>query len=309
MNSCPTLTTLLFALAAVSGLNAQASRPPFMLLAGTAEKLSAHVYAIQDKESRPGVPDVGIIVGSRAALVVDTGLGEANGQIVLAETRKVAPGRQLYLVTTHVHPEHDLGAGAFPASTKMIRSADEEKDIDEFGLQLAQFFAKRSTAEADLLRGANFRKADIRFEQQYDLDLGGVRVHIQALGPNHTRGDTGIFVEPDRVLFAGDVAMAGQPNVSNPPASSLDHWLATLDVLAAFKPAVVVPAHGPIGDASYIANYRIYLTSIRDRARVLKQQGRTAEEAVQTITGEMKSRYPNTGRISAAVSVAYQEAP
>ena len=78
-------------------------------------------------------------------------------------------------------------------------------------------------------------------------------MHIQALGPNHTRGDTGIFVEPDRVLFAGDVAMAGQPNVSSPSVASLNHWLATLDVLAAFRPLIVVPAHGPIGDASHIA--------------------------------------------------------
>jgi glyoxylase-like metal-dependent hydrolase (beta-lactamase superfamily II) len=305
-----TLTTLLFAFAAAPALNAQApARPPSMLLPGTTEKISAHVYAIPDKDTSPSIPGVGIIVGIKGALVVDTGLGEANGRIVLAEAQKVAPGRQLYLVSTHVHPEHDLGANAFPASTKMIRSADQEKDIDEFGLQLANFFASRSAVEADLLKGATFRKADIEFDKQYDLDLGGVNVHILALGPNHTRGDTGIFVKEDRVLFAGDVAMAGQPNFSNPPSSSLDHWLATLDVLAAFKPAIVVPAHGPIGDASYIANYRTYLTTIRDRTRVLKQQGRTVDESIQIITEEMKSRYPNANRISGAVKVAYQEAP
>ena len=35
------------------------------------------------------------------------------------------------------------------------------------------------------------------------LDLGGVRVRIMWLGPGHTRGDTVMFVEEDRVLFAG----------------------------------------------------------------------------------------------------------
>jgi len=103
--------------------------------------------------------------------------------------------------------------------------------------------------------------------------------------------------------------MAGQPNVLNPPSSSVDHWLVTLDILAALKPAIIVPAHGPIGDASYIANYRVYFTTIRDRTRALKQQGRTVDEAIQTITDELKSRYPNTNRISGAVKVAYQETP
>jgi glyoxylase-like metal-dependent hydrolase (beta-lactamase superfamily II) len=148
-----------FAFAAAPALNAQPpAPPPSMLVPGTTEKISAHVYAIPDKDTRPSIPDIGIIVGTRAALVVDTGLGEANGRIVLAENQKVAPGRQLYLVTTHVHPEHDLCANAFPASTKMIRSTDQEKDIDEFGLQLANFFASRSAVEANLLKGATFRK-------------------------------------------------------------------------------------------------------------------------------------------------------
>jgi glyoxylase-like metal-dependent hydrolase (beta-lactamase superfamily II) len=307
MSFRPVIASTFFAFTAALVAQTPAALPS-MLVPGTTEKISKHVYAIPDKDTRPSIPDIGMIVGTKAALVVDTGLGEANGRIVLAEVQKVAPGRQLYLITTHVHPEHDLGANAFPASTKMIRSKDQEKDIDEYGLDLANFFAKRSAVEGDLLKGATFRNADIEFDQQYDLDLGEVNVHILALGPNHTRGDTAIFVQQDRVLFAGDVAMAGQPNVQNPPGSSVDHWLATLDVLAALKPAIVVPAHGPIGDASYIANYRVYLTTIRDRTRALKQQGRTVDETIQIVTDELKSRYPNTNRISGAVKVAYQEA-
>ena len=46
------------------------------------------------------------------------------------------------------------------------------------------------------------------YDRQYDVDLGGgVRVRLLALGPTHTRGDTVLFVEPDRVMFAGDVVM------------------------------------------------------------------------------------------------------
>src|SRR5262249_44347719 len=78
--------------------------------------------------------------------------------------------------------EHDLGAQAFPASTKMIRSTDQEKDIAEFGLELAKVFATRSPLHAELLKGADFRKADITFEKDYDVDLGGVKARAMPDG-------------------------------------------------------------------------------------------------------------------------------
>jgi glyoxylase-like metal-dependent hydrolase (beta-lactamase superfamily II) len=306
------LGTLFLAIAAPLGfaqIQAQARAPhESIVLPGTTEKISAHVYVIPDPDTTPGVPNVGIVVGTRAALVIDTGMGERNGRTVLAETEKVAQGRVLYLVSTHVHPEHDLGAGAFPASTKMIRSADEQKDIDEFGLQMAQTFASRSTLNADLLRDATFRKADITFDKEYDLDLGGVSVRILAMGPNHTRGDTAMFVQGDRVLFSGDDAMHGQPAFAS-PYSSLAHWLASLGVLAALQPAIVVPSHGPLGDAAFITGYRTYLTTIRDRTAVLKRQGRTLDEAVKTISAEMQPHYPDAGRLAGAIRAAYTEAP
>ena len=113
----------------------------------------------------------------------------------MREVQKVSKNSELYLATTHFHPEHDLGASAFPASTKMIRSRDQQKDIDEFGLELAKTFSARSPAMADLLKGAEFRKADLFFDREHELDLGGVRVRIMAVGPTHTRGDTVFFVE------------------------------------------------------------------------------------------------------------------
>src|SRR5262249_58798044 len=94
----------------------------------------------------------GSSVGPRPRLVVDTGLGPRNGAAVAAIAETLGGRRALYLVTTHVHPEHDLGAQAFPATTKLIRSQDQIKDIAEFGLQLAKVFASRSAVNADLLK-------------------------------------------------------------------------------------------------------------------------------------------------------------
>src|SRR3954462_4821017 len=81
---------------------------------GVTEKISEHVHVIPDAGVSL-VPNVGIVVGERGTFVIDTGLGARTGQTVVREAEKLQRNPTLYLATTHFHPEHDLGAMAFPA--------------------------------------------------------------------------------------------------------------------------------------------------------------------------------------------------
>jgi glyoxylase-like metal-dependent hydrolase (beta-lactamase superfamily II) len=308
---------LLFAWPVAVGVTAGAQQPAAplapMIRENATQKVAAHTWVIPDFDTA-GVPNVGIIAGSRATLVIDTGMGPRNGEIVLRETMKVSRNAEMYLATTHIHPEHDLGAGAFPASTKMIRSRTQDRDIAESGLALAEQFS-RNPVQAELLKGVQFRKADISFDGDYALDLGGVRVRMTAVGPTHTLGDTVFFVEGDRVLFSGDVVMSAFPAVNPPgaaPTSSVRTWLAALDRLDAFMPTLVVPSHRRMGDASMIAMYRDYFQTLQRRAAALKREGKTADETATLLQMEIASKYPDTvgsNRVGAAAGIAYAEAP
>ena len=289
----------------VPTIEAQTPPAPIVRVEGL-RQISARVHIIPDN-SVPSVPNVGYVVGDRAILVIDTGLGPRNGAAVYEVAKKLAGTKPLYLVTTHVHPEHDLGAQAFPGTTTLIRSIDQVKDIAEFGLQLAKTFASRSAIHAELLRDADFRKADITFERNYDLDLGGLRAQFIAMGPNHTAGDTIIWIESERVLFAGDLAMRAQPTFAS-PHSSLRQWLASLDRLEALKPAIIVPSHGPTGIGSgFITGYRAYLTEVRDRTVAEKRVGRSVEQAMEAVTAAFGDRAPDKARLADAIKVAYAE--
>ena len=202
-------------LAMAPPLWAQAPAGPIIRVEGL-RQISPHVHIIPDN-SVPTVPNIGYIVGDRAALVIDTGLGPRNGAAVYEVAKKLAGAKTLYLVTTHVHPEHDLGAHAFPATTTLIRSTDQVKEIAETGLGLARIFATRSQINAELLKDADFRKADVTFERDYDLDLGGVQVKLTAMGPNHTVGDTIIWVASERVLFRRRSRDARSAALCEPP--------------------------------------------------------------------------------------------
>jgi glyoxylase-like metal-dependent hydrolase (beta-lactamase superfamily II) len=286
-------------------LAAQTPADPIVKTEGL-RQVSPHIYIIPDN-SVPLVPNVGFVIGERGILVIDTGLGPRNGSAVLEVAKELGGSRALYLVTTHFHPEHDLGAQVFPESTTLIRSNDQAKDIAEFGLQLAQVFARRSAINAELLKDADFRKANVTFDRDYALDLGGVQVQLIAMGANHTRGDTAIWVESDRVLFSGDVAMRPQPVFAS-PYSTIRHWLSSLDRLEALKPAVIVPSHGPTGDAAFISGYRNYLIEVRDRTAADKKVGRTADQTTETVTAAMAERFPDKGRLAGAIKAAYAEA-
>ena len=282
----------------------QQPAPASLVREDVTEKLTAHVWAIPDG-SASLVPNVGIVVGKRAVLVIDTGMGTRNGETVLREVAKVGAGKPIYIVTTHVHPEHDMGAHAFPKHSKLLRSKDQIEDIAAgAGMSLVPVFEARSALNVELLKDAKHRDADIVFDTEYSLDLGGLKAKIYAMGTNHTHGDTAVFV--DGVLFSGDVAMRPQPSFANPTAK-ISHWLASLDKLEALEARQLVPSHGPFGDNSIIAGYRSYLTHIRDRTAELRKAGKSQDEAVQTITDEMSAQYPDKNRLAGAIRAAYSE--
>jgi glyoxylase-like metal-dependent hydrolase (beta-lactamase superfamily II) len=298
---------LLIACAALTAtvLAQQPTAPASIVREGVTEQLTNHVWAIPDGGASL-VPNVGIVVGTKAVLVIDTGMGTRNGDTVLRETMKVSRGLPIYIVTTHVHPEHDMGAHVFPPTSKLIRSKDQLADIAAgAGTNLVPVFAQRSALNTELLAGAKHRGADITFDKEYTLDLGGLKAKIYAMGTNHTAGDTVVLV--DGVLFSGDVAMKPQPSFAN-PAAKLSHWLASLDRLEAFKAKRIVPSHGGFGGSEIIAGYRAYLTRIRDRAAALKKAGKSQDEAVQIVTGELSAEFPDTNRLAGAIRAAYAEA-
>ena len=129
------------------------------------------------------------------------------------------------------------------------------------------------------------------------------------VGPTHTRGDTGFFVEGDGVLFAGDVVM-NQSFVAANQGSSVKAWLAALDAFEAMKPRSIVPAHGPVGDGTLIPAQRAVMQTIQTRVRELKAQGRSADDTAATIQKEVQAIHPTWGRtngVAGAARAAYAE--
>ena len=251
-------------------------------------KISEHVWAIM------GWPNIGIVVGDRATLIVDTGLGTRNGTTVARVAGKLAPAnRKLFLTTTHFHPEHAGGEGGFPASTILIRDAVQQQEMEAHGKEMIDLFAGRSAQFKQLLADATLRTPDITFDRESRIDLGGVTARLLWFGGAHTKGDELIFVEPDRTLISGDVVQNQVvPNIFR-EGGTPSSWLTVLDKVQALRPVHVLPDHSAPGDGSMVAAEKEFIAALRDRALELKKAGVTADEAGKRLEREFKAKYPN----------------
>jgi glyoxylase-like metal-dependent hydrolase (beta-lactamase superfamily II) len=277
---------------------------------GITVKVAPHTYVIPDGNVGL-VPNVGIVVGSQATLVIDPGLGRRNGEAVLREVAKVSKNTNLYIASTHFHAEHTTGYLAFPPSARYINSKIQEDEFEAGGMQMVKAFSGRSAMTGEILKDAARRPADIVFDRDYTLDLGGVSVRFMVVGPTHTRGDTGFFVTGDNVLLAGDVVM-NDSFLAATAVSSMKAWLAAFDTFDSLKPQTVVPSHGAVGPGTLVSANRQIMRAIQARTLELKAKGVALEEAVATVSKEFQAEHPTwprAGGIAAAARSAYSEAP
>jgi hypothetical protein len=56
-----------------------------------------------------------------------------------------------------------------------------------------------------------------------------------------------------------------------------------LERLQKLNPAIVVPGHGEIGDASLITTMHEYLVFVRDRVQQVKSQGNSMEDGAKNL--------------------------
>src|ERR1700678_4436403 len=233
-------------------------------------KISDHVWAIM------GFPNIAIVVGSRATLVVDTGLGPKNGATIARVAAKLAPGNsKLFLTTTHFHPEHAGGEPGFPPGTILIRNNVQQREMEQHGAEILDRFRQMSAQNAELLKDVTtLRTPDILFHDEASLDLGGgVTARLLWFGEGHTKGDELTLVEPDRTLVSGDLVqnkvVPGIASDGGTPSS----WIAVLDKLAQLNVRHVLPDHSLPGDGSLISAERNFIADLQTRALALKRQG------------------------------------
>jgi glyoxylase-like metal-dependent hydrolase (beta-lactamase superfamily II) len=275
------LTNILLATAALAQF-------PSPFLTENTTRVSDHVYEIT------GFPNIVFVIGTDATLVVDTGLGPANGAIAARVAKKLAKGPKLYLTTTHFHPEHAAGEAGFPPETVILRAAVQQQELNDQGETMVRSFGRFSADYGPLLKDVTkMRNADVTFDNELTLSLGGgVTVRLLYYGPGHTKGDEMIFVQPDSALITGDIVQNKVVPGVAADGGSFASWITVLDKLDALKPKIVIPTHSRVGDGSLIAQEKAFILDMRARSLAMKKQGLSAADAGKRLQEDFKTAYP-----------------
>ncbi|WP_431925964.1 MBL fold metallo-hydrolase [Nonomuraea jabiensis] len=268
------------------------SPPP--IVRGEPVEVADGVYVIPDGRVEL-VPNVGIVVGERAALVIDTGMGPRNGAHVLEQARLLAGDRRLYLTVTHFHPEHGFGAQAFQGAATIVYNAAQRAELRRKGAAYLEMFKGLSPAVAAELQDVTLVDPDLVYDGEAELDLGGRTTVLRTVGPAHTASDQIVLVD-DRVLFGGDLFETRIfPITPYLPPHDVDvdgtRWIDVLDRLITLSPEVVVPGHGEVTDASLLHDVRDYLAYVRAEAARLRASGASEDETAAAIDQAARARW------------------
>ncbi len=198
--------------------------------------------------AEPESVSIGLVVGTEAALLVDTGSSPEQGAAIRAAVAEVTDRPLTAVVVTHWHFDHAFGLGAFPDLTTIahesvrgrLGSAEAAGEAVRLGLDVAELAGpSREIVVATA------------------VDLGGRRVEIAHLGEGHTDGDLVVVVPDADLIFAGDlIESAGPPSFGSD--SRPDAWAGTLDGVIGLMTAttVLVPGHGAPVDREFVFEQR-----------------------------------------------------
>jgi len=269
------------------------SPPPPVVADVEPEEIARSVFVIPDGRV-PLVPNMGIVVGEREALVVDTGMGPKNGRRVLDRTRALTD-RPLVLTITHFHPEHGYGAQAFEEA-RIVYNRSQQEELSDKGVPYLEMFRTFGDAVAEQLEGVELVEPDEVYEDRTSFDLGGIEVELHHFGPAHTRGDQVVFLPETRVLFTGDLVETRLFPIFPwfpPDDADVDgsRWIEVLGRLEALEPEVVVPGHGEVGGPELIREVRSYLEDVRGRVRDAAEAGASLDEITAALEPRIRADY------------------
>ena len=198
--------------------------------------------------AEPESVNLGLIVGSKRTLLVDTGSSPDQGRTLRESLTAVSDKPLAAVVLTHWHFDHAFGLAAFP---DIPRVAHESVRV--------RLGSAQAAAEAQRLSiGHNYLgHPDVEIAVATAIELGDRRVEIAHIGGGHTDGDLVVVVPDADVLFVGDlIESAGPPSFG--PDSVPQEWPATVDGVIGMMTSttLAIPGHGEPVDREFVFSQR-----------------------------------------------------
>lgn len=213
----------------------------------------------------------GLVVTAEGSVLMDPGGSWKGAEALHAAIRTVTDQPVKYVINTGGQDHRWLGNGYWRSQgVTVIASAaavaDQEARASEQMTALAQFLG-------DGLEQTEPAHADVTFETDYTLDVGGLSFEIMHRGQAHTPGDSFVWLDERDVMFTGDIVYV-ERILGNGGQSNAKSWIEVFEAMAAYQPAHIVPGHGHATDlATARRDTYDYLVNLRTKIGALIEAG------------------------------------
>jgi len=266
------------------------------------------VFAWVQPDGSWWINNAGAIATGDGVILIDTCATERRTRALLRAVGEATEGAPVtFAVSTHLHGDHTHGNSLLPDATVIIgHDATRAGVLADPVIDGCPPFWDPVPDWGRVTR----RPPALTTRTGLTLHAAGRRVELRHPGyPAHTAGDLAAWLPGEAVLFAGDLLFHQvTPLVF---MGSLDGALRALDWIAGFRPAHVVPGHGPLIDAAalpgVLGTHRRYYRLVLETARAGLRDGLTPLDAARRCPLGPFGHLPDRERIVLNLHRAYAD--
>jgi glyoxylase-like metal-dependent hydrolase (beta-lactamase superfamily II) len=285
------------------------------------------------------------IVNDADVIVVDTNITASSAQATIAALKQLTPKPVRTIINTHWHDDHMMGNATYrqafpgveiightrsaeamattgaanrkatlergPILVKQLRlSLEQAKNFDGQAInddERASYRADIDAAERYFAEAPGFTVAPptVTVPDRLTLKRGKRTIEVLHLGAGHTADDLVVHLPQERMLITGDLLALPVPLIGS--TSRPLEFGATLEKVAALKPAILIPGHGPVVRTLDQVHLEIrLLASLVEQVKAAVGRGATIAETRKAVNlSEFETAFCGTSRLLRSVFQNY----
>jgi quinoprotein relay system zinc metallohydrolase 2 len=223
--------------------------------------------------------NIGFVVGKKGVAIIDSGGSLGIGQRLRESVRKVTELPILYVINTHVHPDHIFGNAAFLSDKPVFVGHANLANAME--MRKESYLRNNAAWLGDAAKGSDIVKPMQGVTNTTELDLGERTLLLTAYPTAHTNTDLTVLDHASATLWTGDLLFVERtPSLDG----DIQGWLVAIEKLRTVSALRAIPGHGPVvSDLNLsLSNQQRYLETLLSDIRASIKRGETMEQTMDT---------------------------
>lgn len=247
------------------------------------DKLAEGVYALvgpttnRDPQNLGNNANFGVIVTPQGVVLIDSGATWQGAQMIHRAIRAITEQPVVLVINTGGQDHRWMGNAYFQSLGARVITSNKAVVDQKARLQDQLTRLHNLVGEAGMA-GSQYSYADQTFDQELDIEVGGVALHIVHAGHAHTPGDSYVWLPQQGIVFSGDIVYLDRM-LGVGSQSAHKTWISAFQQMAKLQPRIVVPGHGNPADVHKAKRDTLdYLQFLRQAVQALIDDGYGMED-------------------------------